>query len=577
MAGILIASFPPDRVFTPDERRGVVAELEAWRFQRTRAEERRTWDMYWSTLSGWTNPDGTLAHYPDIADIDDEIIAHWIERATSSPHPVFRARFADLAWEIGRFKNTNIPLPHTIARAAIDDYLLSVSQGLHHSVFDSWLWLHRASALATSLKDEPRFLKARAAAFALFRSVDLQKEPSTVWLFDDLMWDYDFRPLKDSERAEIVDALERELALRTDISKPASFDPNTAMDVATRLRRWRDDAGETDASRRALTMAGEAFEKIAEKADGLLAVGWLEGLLPQYRAAKMPDAVARVERTIRERAKDAAAEMKRASAQVDIPKAELDAWADQVAGDGVAQGLTRLAGELLIKEGASEDGVKDMLRGAVLMSTMTITLSGPTGFTEATVGSLDDDLEGRALMYAAQLLTSWHAPFINLALSRITEKHGLTANGVLAHVKACQFFAEEREPLLRRGIETWLAGDFMSAVHILVPQIEAALRDCLAFIGGSTMRPNRHGGFKAATFGEILSDPVFRSIYPRDVRFHLRALYTDPRGVNVRNHLAHGLAHPSQFQRGLGNLVLHSLLMVAMVQPTPKPAPPGNV
>ena len=24
--------------------------------QRTRAEERRTWEMYWSTLSGWTNP-----------------------------------------------------------------------------------------------------------------------------------------------------------------------------------------------------------------------------------------------------------------------------------------------------------------------------------------------------------------------------------------------------------------------------------------------------------------------------------------------------------------------------------------
>ncbi len=57
-AGIKIASVPPGRLFTPDERLGVVAELEAWRFQRTRAEERRTWDMYWSTLSGWTNLDG---------------------------------------------------------------------------------------------------------------------------------------------------------------------------------------------------------------------------------------------------------------------------------------------------------------------------------------------------------------------------------------------------------------------------------------------------------------------------------------------------------------------------------------
>ncbi len=170
-------------------------------------------------------------------------------------------------------------------------------------------------------------------------------------------------------------------------------------------------------------------------------------------------------------------------------------------------------------------------------------------------------------MHAGQLF-SWQSPFLNAALQRAREKHTLTAEQIMAHVSACPFFAEERLPLVQRGVEAWLVDDFVTTIHVLVPQIEAALRDCLASLGGSVLRPNQNGGFYSITLGDVLTASAFKAKFPSDLRFHLRALYTDPRALNLRNHLAHGLMHPSAFHRGNGNLVMHSVLLIAMLRPS---------
>ena len=106
----------------------------------------------------------------------------------------------------------------------------------------------------------------------------------------------------------------------------------------------------------------------------------------------------------------------------------------------------------------------------------------------------------------------------------------------------------------------------MKAIHILVPQIEAALRDLLAALGAPVMIPDTDlGGFQVIGLGKILSHEIFHARTPKDLRFHLRALYSDRRGINLRNHLAHGLAHPELLNMGLSNWVVHTLLLIGML------------
>ena len=66
--------------------------------------ENPVWDMYWQPLSGWTDSQGTVHHDPDVAQADEWTISEWSQRARSTPHPVLRARYADLAWEVAKFR-----------------------------------------------------------------------------------------------------------------------------------------------------------------------------------------------------------------------------------------------------------------------------------------------------------------------------------------------------------------------------------------------------------------------------------------------------------------------------------------
>jgi len=120
--------------------------------------------------------------------------------------------------------------------------------------------------------------------------------------------------------------------------------------------------------------------------------------------------------------------------------------------------------------------VQEMAKKAPLSSMMTATVMGAEGFTTATINSVEDDLEGRAIKHAADAF-NWEAPFLYFALNRAKEKYGFDLEALVAHINGAPFFAPSREPLLREGLAAWMAEDAVKAIHVLVPQVEAACRD----------------------------------------------------------------------------------------------------
>ncbi len=53
--------------------------------------------------------------------------------------------------------------------------------------------------------------------------------------------------------------------------------------------------------------------------------------------------------------------------------------------------------------------------------------------------------------------------------------------------------------------------------------------------------------------GEILYNQKVAEALGPDVTLHFQALYADPRGMNLRNEIAHGLIEGDQFYWHLGN------------------------
>ena len=272
---------------------------------------------------------------------------------------------------------------------------------------------------------------------------------------------------------------------------------------------------------------------------------------------------ARVEAAIRRRAKDARAEMKSYSVEIKIPRAELDQLADKICGETLQDALVNVAGAAVMSYENIADRLKQSLKGSALIAHISVTLPGPEGFTEATLGSVDEDEEGRTIHHAGEML-HMHAGMLHRFFERIREKYAPTAAQLSDYIEASTLFSPERRPLLERGLQAWLEGDSVVAAHLLVPQLEAALRRLCTTVGGSVMTPDeRYDGFRVDGMGTVLNEPSLAAAIPPEVRFHLSALFTDPRGLGVRNHIAHGMVMPETLGIGLCNWIVHAVLMVA--------------
>jgi hypothetical protein len=567
LAGRLHAAIGDLGARPPDVRKGAFAVIGALEFQRKRLHATPTWDMYWQPLGSIGNQS-----FPDVAIVDDEILTDWIARSSALAHPVLRARFSDLAWEIGRYRRNQArqagtELPQNpgvgLARQAIDSYLDAIERRLVPEHLHAWFTLSRAIELAASISDPIRIERAKEVLFD-FQAACRASDPKYIfWPFDDIVWEHArVLALTEHEKAAIVAELERVLALRSDISDPQSFDPFTAQDAADRLRRWRTAASETAEAERAASTAGLALERISAEASSLTATAWLSQLLRRYHEAGDATGAARVEQQIRDRAPGVEGEMRRISVPLEITHEEVVAYADRVAGESLSQGFRNFA----VAGTVGEEGLREMLRRSItdapLFSAIPISIYGADGFPVAEIGSIEGDIEGRTLEQGARHI-GFYAPFLNVILAHIVEKHGLDLERFISWLSQSPVFLAERMPLIREGLAAWFAEDFVKEVHVLVPQIEAATRELLSKIGGSVRRPDpHHGGFRAIGLGEVLTDPIFQRTVPPDIRFYLRVLYADSRGINLRNIVAHGLASPELFGRGVGNWVVHSLVLL---------------
>ncbi|VVE01805.1 DUF4209 domain-containing protein [Pandoraea terrigena] len=576
LSGELLAALPAPESLTAAERKGANAELSAFRFSSRHGASSGRWGIYWRELTSAVLQDGTEFLSPDVAEIDEEILSYWTARSQQVKHPVLKARYADLVWEIGRFLRVQAKregvepgpaIPVTLCHTAVDSYLEVVESNLFKDEYRAWTYLGRALELALRLRDTTRIGQIKEALFDLYRRLDASTPQWTWWKFDELVWTHaKGLELDAKERLTVVDLLERVLTSCSDSSDAKNFDPHSATSAADCLQRWRAQSNELAEARRAVGTAALAFEEAAKLAGGMTAISWLEDLIPRYRQAGMMEDAARVEQTIRQRATDAQAEMKTVEASMEIDPAELEQFVAQFLKGSMADALTRVAGQFILKEEATKTSLRDMCTEAPLLSMMPSTIVNGEGFTTATVGSIEDDLDGRALQHAATMF-SWKAPWLHLVLNRVRQKYDIDADGLTALIQQCPSFAPERMSLMRDGVAAWLAGDSVKAIHVLVPQIEGALRALLSALGGAVVVPDQDvGGFKAIGLGPILTHPIFLEKVPRDIRFHLRALYNDPRGLNLRNELAHGLVRPELLNMGLANWVMHTVILLSLLR-----------
>ena len=98
-----------------------------------------------------------------------------------------------------------------------------------------------------------------------------------------------------------------------------------------------------------------------------------------------------------------------------------------------------------------------------------------------------------------------------------------------------------REKLVGKALFLGLERDFVSAVHLLVPQIEHFVRFHLKANGEKTTVLDDSGIENELGLSALVESPFLTRIFGEDISFEIRALLCDPLGANLRNEIAHGL------------------------------------
>ncbi|MBD2663773.1 hypothetical protein B6N60_01336 [Richelia sinica FACHB-800] len=132
------------------------------------------------------------------------------------------------------------------------------------------------------------------------------------------------------------------------------------------------------------------------------------------------------------------------------------------------------------------------------------------------------------------------------------EEDKITEKDLLELVINNPFVPEGREYLFAKGLYAGLTGDFITATHILIPQIENSVRYLLSSRGAITSGiDNKNNGIqKEDNLNSTLYPskyPEITSIFDEDTLFDLQGLLIEHAGSNLRNKMAHGLISDDDF------------------------------
>jgi hypothetical protein len=477
------------------------------------------------------------------ASFTDDQVEVLRELAAIVTDPELRARFADFLWLKTRDRK--------YGEIAVDDYLASA---LRLRDPEEWTGCagryERAATLAASLgKKNARYT----------RSIEIIEEYLTELNAED--------PLFLSERlmSILLDQKQGDRARYADLAGKCAAAAEQRGNFYLALHywdlkvRWHVAANDTDGERQARICAAESVIKDGEarttgdQASFLAAADFVQrGIAMLQKAGAPQERIDELAARLREYQAKGISELKQHRSTFDATEMINEARA-AVAGKTLPEAIVAFVGLLHLSN-------RESVRKLVLKRAKTFVFThlfgevqlNAEGAAIAGRGSVSgDETEDTHNILALMYQDLVHGfgiqgqTTIEPAWRQMQDEHAVREHDMSVIVQQCWFVPPTREVFFAKGLAAGFNGDLITAVHLLVPQIEPAVRYHLQRRGVTTMRLNRDGFQKERDLNQLLALPDAKKLLSDPVHFALTAILTSRFGYNLRNNLAHGLIEPS--------------------------------
>jgi len=533
----------------------------------------------------WGPSDGAPGVYPDITrDFPDEALTYYAGRlADPSVNVAHRAYYADFLFESNRWRKTpRLRLVHD----AIESYLKVSEEAEHTAEWDAAID-STCRALALSARTNQRALLSQSVgrcADVIRNLENLQERMRFRRIYRVVRSLLDswtkVRTLTDGkELAQIIDRAETVLGA----DKVEMFAMQRSfLDLRVDLARQEGDHGTAGDYRRrhAETFVAEAEYKATHygaAGNAAAAIAYEHALQAYVQLGNQPHIVERLKTKLREHHYLASQQQHaRIIVPIELDQESAKSWVAAYAKMAIEDAFAQLTHDPILtpkyetERQRAAERMKDMGGLEDLFSTEVVNEDSILKHVTTNEEKLD--------LYTVQNMV-FHTQlsaieFLGPILDMLRRQHPEFLEGFLRLLRKSVVFSTERVAFVHAALNAYLNLDFVSAVTLMVFQIEGALRDLLGLLGQETFT-YRDGRMRQRDLDDVLTRLESRGIdldLTRLVRYWLQ----DVMGPNLRNEIAHGIASIKHMNRMTAEILMVILLRIALLPlvPTEQAAEP---
>lgn len=542
------------------------AELLAFAFCENYKGE-HGWNTYHGPVLVGQDADGNLIESPSLTLVTPEHMVYWQHRAVSATHPIMKNRYADLVWDFAKPLSQKRSVE--MARTTIDSGLQIVELSVYTHELEAKVKLKRSLSVALSINDEDRMIKVRDAMMLHEEGIADNHSPG--------LWGYSLKEiLGNTEKLKVDIELEQKILQTMEkrlkdvsIENGNNINLNSCKHAAIPLAQYyRKTDRRSDALRVLLIYKNTvmfaapslaplaASHKLKEIYDILLDFGEKAEAEVLYKEIEKYDS-------------ETLETFQEFKYTYEVPVEEFNKYVEAMIDGTFEEAIARVAYYFLPNLEEEKSILQRNASEFPFSNIATVFLKDRTGRTVAKIESFHEDPEGRLVLSYAQNLY-YQAFNLNEVIKALITKHeGSFVTQLMDYMYSNGIFEPANREIIQKALNLYIENEYLTSIHLLIPQIESTIRNFLDILGGQIYKPGEHSSLALKSLNTILDDELFQETLTERITYYLKVVLADKRGWNLRNEISHGLMTSDQMGYKQADRLFHIILLLAHVKQLP--------
>jgi hypothetical protein len=162
----------------------------------------------------------------------------------------------------------------------------------------------------------------------------------------------------------------------------------------------------------------------------------------------------------------------------------------------------------------------------------------------------------------------FHETRLSSAVKSLEDHEKISAAPFIQFISSCGFLSDVSRSIISKGITEHFQQNYISSIHILMPQIEAVLKSLLVTKGIIPLKLEKKKDELAIIneneLGGLLEIEDAKNLLGENFTKYLKVKFVDQNGINLRNKISHGLIESLEdFNHTTSYSLIHIIMMLS--------------